>query len=368
VTDGPAYPALLDRSVEVILENQHPGGAYVASPSLEAYRLSWLRDGAFVADAMSRAGRGSSAEAFFGWVARLVEARAEAIVALVLRRRSGDEIGRDEHLHCRYTVDGREHEAPWSNHQLDGWAMWLWCVDGHSARHGWEPEPIRGALALVTRYVTAFATEPCFDWWEERWGRHVATLAAVSAGLDAAAGWSFLPSDVRAEAARVASEARETILRDGVEEGRLAGRLEDARLDGSLIACATPFRVLAPGDPVMEETVRALHDELAHGGVHRYPGDRYYGGGEWLLLAALLGWWALEAGREELARSQLAWVAAQARAGDDLPEQVSHHLLVPEAYAEWEDRWGPPPIPLLWSHAWFLALALALGYDVRYDS
>jgi len=110
--------------------------------------------------------------------------------------------------------------------------------------------------------------------------------------------------------------------------------------------------------------VGALRAELAHGGVHRYPGDRYYGGGEWLLLAALLGWWALEAGLEELARSQLAWVAAQAHDGGSLPEQVSHHLLVPAAYAEWEARWGPPAVPLLWSHAWFLALGLALGYDV----
>ena len=28
---------------------------------------------------------------------------------------------------------------------------------------------------------------------------------------------------------------------------------------------------------------------------------------------------------------------------------------------EWVARWGPPPSPLLWSHAMFLDLALALG-------
>jgi isomaltose glucohydrolase len=361
---GP-YDDLLRRSVAVILENQDEGGAYLASPSLATYRMSWLRDGAFIADATSRVGERASAEAFFLWVARVVvEPRADRVAELIARHRAGGEVGRDEHLHARYTADGREGSEPWSNHQLDGWAMWLWAVDGHLARHRWDPEPVRGALQLVTRYVAEFRHEPCFDWWEERWGRHVATLAAVYGGLAAAADWDFLSPGVREEAAQAADEVRDSILRDGIEDGRLVGRFEDARVDASLLACATPFRVLDPRHPVLDTTVRALEAEIAHGGVHRYPGDRYYGGGEWLLLAALLGWWAAEAARDDLARAQLDWVAAQAVDGGDLPEQVSGHLLVPEAYDEWVVKWGPPPVPLLWSHAWFLALALELGYEV----
>jgi isomaltose glucohydrolase len=363
---GPArnYDALLRRSVDVILENQDTGGAYLASPSVSTYRMSWLRDGAFIADAMSRVGEGASAEAYFLWVRRVVEARADHIAGLIARHGAGGEIGPGEHLHARYTADGREGLARWSNHQLDGWGMWLWAVDGHVRRQGWDPEPIRAALQLVTRYVAEFWREPCFDWWEERWGRHVATLASAYGGLTAARGWDFLAPDVRDEAVLAAGEIREAILRDGVEDGRLVGRFEDARVDGSLLACATPFRVFDPGDPVMDATVHALEAEIAHGGVHRYPGDRYYGGGEWLLLAALLGWWAAEAGWDDLARAQLEWVAAQADDGGDLPEQVSDHLLVPEAYDEWVAKWGPPPVPLLWSHAWFLALALEVGYEV----
>lgn len=355
---------LLRRSVEVILENQDPGGAYLASPGLDVYRLSWLRDGGFIADAMSRAGESASAEAYFGWVARIVRDRAEHVEELVERRRRGDDVGRHEHLHCRYRVDGSENPDAWSNHQLDGWGLWLWAVDAHATRRGWDPRPIAAELELVTRYVAAFALDPCYDWWEERWGRHVATLAAVYGGLDAASRWPFLSDDVRAEARRTAVLVRETVVRDGVADGRLVGRLEDPAVDGSLLACSTPFRVLAPDDPVMEATVRALEDEIAHGGVHRYPGDDYYGGGEWLLLAALFGWWAAEAGRDDLARAQLEWVASQAGAGGDLPEQTSEHLLVPDGYRKWEEMWGPPPVPLLWSHAWFLALALELGYNL----
>jgi isomaltose glucohydrolase len=66
---------LAKRSVEVILAGQSPSGAYVACPSFEQYRFCWLRDGAFIADAMREAGQVESADRFFDWVARVVLAR-----------------------------------------------------------------------------------------------------------------------------------------------------------------------------------------------------------------------------------------------------------------------------------------------------
>ena len=36
-------------------------------------------------------------------------------------------------------------------------------------------------------------------------------------------------------------------------------------------------------------------------------------------------------------------------------------LLAPEHYEPWVAKWGPPPCPLLWSHAMFLTLAHELG-------
>jgi hypothetical protein len=38
-------------------------------------------------------------------------------------------------------------------------------------------------------------------------------------------------------------------------------------------------------------------------------------------------------------------------------------VLHPDGYESWVDRWGPPPSPLLWSHAMFIDLALELGAD-----
>ena len=67
---------LAARSVAVIRDHQSGSGAYLAAPFPAAYRNAWLRDGAFVADGMSRMGERASAEAFFGWCAGVVEARA----------------------------------------------------------------------------------------------------------------------------------------------------------------------------------------------------------------------------------------------------------------------------------------------------
>ena len=145
-------------------------------------------------------------------------------------------------------------------------------------------------------------------------------------------------------------------------DGRLAARLGEGGLDASLIAVATPFGLLGLDDPLMEATVRTVESELMAGrGVHRHPGDEFYGGGLWVILAGLLGWHYARVGRVEEARAELDWIAAAASGDGELPEQLEEHLLHPRKRAEWVDRWGPPARPLLWSHALFLALALELG-------
>jgi GH15 family glucan-1,4-alpha-glucosidase len=151
---------------------------------------------------------------------------------------------------------------------------------------------------------------------------------------------------------------------EAVVDGRLVKWLGGDGLDASLIACATPFRLFPPDAPVICSTIQGLEEGLAHGGVHRYAADTYYGGGEWPLLAALLGWHYVELGRDEEAWSQLRWVAATARPSGELPEQVASHLLSPEHEQEWIDRWGPSACPLLWSHAMYLTLAVELGLPV----
>lgn len=314
---------LTGRSIGIIRDGQTASGAYLACPTFAPYRFCWFRDGSFIADAMSTVGETASAEAFFRWCSDVILARRDRVAA-------GD------HLHARYTAAGRETDVEWPTFQLDGFGLWLWALRRHERRHGSSLAPFREAAELTTGYLAARWREPCTDWWEERVGMHAATLASIYAGL-----------------AAFEHEEADAVLR--------AIAIEEATLDASLIACATPFAVVAPEAfaPVLAD----IEAELVSpgGGVHRHPADVYYGGGEWLLLTALLGWHYAELGRTGEARDKLEWVAAHADEEGRLPEQSQDHLLAPETYDGWVDKWGPPPSPLLWSHALFLLLADRLG-------
>jgi isomaltose glucohydrolase len=354
--------SLVRHSVEVIEANQAPSGAYTASPNFAVYRYSWFRDGAFIADAMSRAGRPESADAFHDWCDRVIVSRAGQIQSLRGRRARGERIPPEDFLPCRYTLEGEESLDDWWEFQLDGYGMWLWALDQHAIRHGLSLHEHAEAAELTVRYLTTFWVEPCYDWWEEHPDhRHSSTLAALHGGLSAAAGWDVLAPDVRQVARDAAGEIRARVLDEGVRDGHLVKWLNGDDLDASLIACSTPFRLLGPDEPLMGATIKALEANLAHGGVHRYSGDSYFGGGEWPLLSALLGWHYAEAGRIADACTQLLWVADHAQANGDLPEQVSGHLLAPDQYEPWVTRWGPLATPLLWSHAMFITLADELG-------
>lgn len=301
--------ALARRSVEVIREGQAPSGAYVACPTFEPYRFSWFRDGSFIADAMSRVGEVESAEAFFGWCSRVILARRER-----------------EWLAARYTLEGEDDTGEWPLLQHDGYGLWLWALHGHCARHGRRAERWREAVAVTAAYLARVWREPCTDWWEERTGHHAATLACIAAGLRA---WELeQPIDLE---------------------------LAEDRTDASLL-------VLVPLGLGDRSVVERIERELVSpgGGVHRHLDDVYYGGGEWLLLTAMLGWAYAELGIFE-AEVKLDWVVAHSTPKGELPEQSQDHLLHPESWEPWAAKWGPPPSPLLWSHAMFLTLAHELG-------
>ncbi len=354
---------LARRSVEVIRTNQDPSGAYVACPTFPIYHYSWLRDGAFIADAMSRAGDIASAEAFFGWCARIMEGRASRIETLIARAKRGEPIDIEAFLPARYRLDGSESTDDWTDFQLDGYGTWLWALGAHSQRHSRSVAPYRAGALESARYVAAFWEHPSYDWWEEHAERrHTSTLAAIYGGLRAAASWTELEVSERAEFSIVADLIQDTVVKDASKLGRLRKWLGGSGLDASLIAVATPFRLLEPNNALVRTTVEAIEADLVHaGGVHRYAGDTFYGGGEWLLLAAFLGWHYAEIGRFRDAERELDWIASRANDNGELPEQVPDHLLAPDEYASWQARWGPIARPLLWSHAMFLSLALELG-------
>jgi len=310
-----------EKSAAVITAYQQPQGAYPASPNFINYQYSWFRDGAFIADGMSRAGHIESAERFFTWCARIVNDRRDYIL-------DGGT------LDARYTYDGHESSEAWETFQLDGYGTLLWAMKQHAIRHHRNIEQFQEAAGLIQHYLATHWQEPCFDWWEERKGRHAASLACIYAGLKAY-------EHPEAEAVRTAIN------------------ISQERTDASLLICAL-------FDAVDRETFAPLltriETELVSrdGGVYRYRDDTYYGGGEWPVLTAMLGWYYVRLGRLNDAEQKLSWIVAQMQDNGWIAEQSQTNLLHPEHYDPWVEKWGEPANPLLWSQAMLLNLASEL--------
>jgi GH15 family glucan-1,4-alpha-glucosidase len=364
-------------SIGVLLAGQHPGGGYVACPTYPTYHYVWLRDGAFCAYALGLHGEHGSAAAFHGFVARTLLRYHGLFEAVTTAGTDGVNV---PHMPpTRFTLTGhleQPHQsesggqpvdpgspadggqAPWPNFQLDGYGIWLWALAQH-VRHGYPlTADQQQAVALVSRYLQVVGAWNCFDCWEEhlQW-RHTSTLGAVIAGLTAAA---ELVGD--AAAVRHAEALRGLLADEHVRAGAFIKHTGSDGIDASLLWLTTPFAVVPADDPIMRRTVERIIEELTgpSGGVRRYLGDTFYGGGEWVLLTAWLGTHMSAVGDLDGARQRLDWVESMFTADGHLPEQVTEHPQAPDMVALWVMRWGPVARPLLWSHAMHLVLVRCL--------
>ena len=375
---------LFTRSIEIIKANQTQSGAYLASPNFAVYHYCWFRDGAYIAYAMDLAGEHGSSMRFYDWAATAIAERADRVERAVASAARGELPAPDDILHTRYTAEGVAADSDWPNFQLDGFGTLLWGISRHLSLTGRSlgdvPGTWREAVLLLVRYLGALWSMPCYDCWEEFGDKvHTSTLAALYGGLQAAAQMlgtaheepahnpkSGYPLGSRSPkldalaASEAASLIRRFVLDKCVSGGSLCKFIGSDAVDASLLHVATPYGLLSPQDPVMKRTVERIEADLRRegGGVHRYMEDSYYGGGEWVLLTAYLGWYYIDSGQAARAQALLTWVEGQAEAGGALPEQVACHLNQPEMLPVWEKRWGPIASPLLWSHASYLTLML----------
>jgi GH15 family glucan-1,4-alpha-glucosidase len=359
---------LYERSLSVILDNQEPGGAYLACPTMPDYRFSWFRDGAYIAYALTLHGQSSSrsykgsmaaqwesAARFHTWCADVINRRAERLERCIERAQSGQPLILADTLNARYRVDGEDGPDDWPDFQLDGLGTWLWSLAEFVTQARFRPLPLawEQAAGLTARYLAALWRTPCYDCWEERGNDiHISTLAAVYAGLEAAV--RMIPG---LDLVGIAQQIREFVLNYGLTPGgELAKSVGLDMVDANLLSVAVPHGLLRPTDPIMQRTVARIERELRapDSGVHRHLEDVYYGGGAWVLLALWLAWYYLEIGNTQSADELIAWSENQAGSDYHLPEQVNTVMLAPAFYDDWVKRRGPIANPLLWSHAKYL--------------
>lgn len=371
------------KSIQIIKEGQSPSGAYIASPNFPTYHYCWLRDGSFIAHAMDVAGETESAEAFFRWVGRTIQKYGYKVAEVRRLLEKGLPIGKDDTMHTRFTLDGEEDtsDSTWGNFQVDGYGTWLWALAEHVRRTGNVSllRKLAEPIDITLQYLELVWKLPNYDCWEEHPEYlHPYSLATVYGGLAAVDGlvqdglFAAPAVDVR----RLANQVSDFLQKYAVGDGVFVKHIRPANgkgtpsqfigsgVDASLLGLAIPYHVFPLDDPLIVGTIQAIERDLHHprGGVYRYKEDVYYGGGEWILLAAWLGWYDAQVGNLDRAEELLHWIEAQADGEEQLAEQISDHILAPDQYEPWLKKWGPVAKPLLWSHAMYIILVNAIQH------
>lgn len=353
----PTYLAndpLARQSLELILKWQDASGSYVASPTFSQYGYAWLRDGSFCALAMYLSGEVESARRFNSWVGRTVVKHQDLFIDGARNLQLGIGILPEDSPPTRFHLDGSvesDHHEVWPNYQLDGYGTWLAVLNQTETTFS---ETVLNAVRIVADFLTVAWNHPCYDCWEEGADDiHGSTLLAVAGGLKAAA---EITSDSRY------LDGYQNVIRriesDFVVDGHFVKNSGSSRIDAGLAWAALPHRAYEASHPLVLGTLDAIKNGLQNtpGGVKRYIGDTYYGGGDWVLLEGLLAWNEAAHGNRSFWETSRKWFGSIADSRFLLPEQLLDDVQQPTMIVPWEEKWGSVAHPLLWSHAMYLLM------------
>ncbi|SKA93081.1 Glycosyl hydrolases family 15 [Caloramator quimbayensis] len=346
---------IVEKSIEIILKNQHITGSYIACPNFDTYKYCWLRDGSFTAYAVDLYGYYDSAEKYFDWVDRVIKIQRDKVDEIVKMTEKNEPLLNFDYLPTRYNLNGEAEDDEWPNFQIDGYGTWLWALAQHILLTGNRELIFRysDSIKITIDYLLLLWRYPNYDCWEENGDKvHTSTLSCVYGGLKSI---SEFIEDERIN--NTLDEIKKFITSKCLLDGRLVKYEGSKCVDASLIWTSVPFGIFNPKDTIIENTIREIENKLVHNfGTHRYAEDTYYGGGEWILLTGYLGWYYCKAGDLKRARMCLDWMESHADENGELVEQVLDHVNDKEYIDKWKNLWGEVAKPLLWSHAMYLIL------------
>ena len=353
-----------------VQESGAPAGQIPASLPLAAsvgdfhhiWNITWVRDGAYAAAALARAG--------------FPERAVQALAFMVQPGRTGDweaYVGGPHALSvCRIYGDGSEWtdlDENGPNIEFDGFGLWLWAVG--EARDSGAALPaelvetaLDGVADVIVRLVdpTTGLLQPDSSIWERHWNGHQEQFTYTNA-------WAVAGLRVAAELAEERGERdRATVYRDTLE--RIAAAMATELVDGSGILAASREQRLVGGehldlaaveafnvgalDPrgaVFDATLAAWDDGLRVASGHGYMRNddgSVYDSHEWLVMDLRLAEALRRSCRAERATALEDWVLETARANDGIVPE----LLQPER----GDFAGPAPMLGFGAGAWMLAL------------
>jgi GH15 family glucan-1,4-alpha-glucosidase len=351
----------------------HAGGIVAANDSditdfaRDTYSYVWPRDGALVSSALMHAGHAGAPARFLGFCSRVVSPNG------YLRHKYNPDGSLASTWHG-YVRDGK----PVLPIQEDETALVIWALGEYFDLYQRIEETAPFYRGLVTRpadFLVDYVDQrtglplPSFDLWEERWGVHAFTVAAVIAGLRAAGrlatefGETERAARYLAGAERMLEGARAVLWNEQAQRfARMAtpgpgGYTLDMTMDASLFGLVL-LGALPADDPQAALTLQQVKERLwvqtDIGGMARYENDSYQqveakdtvrvAGNPWFVCTMWLARYQLMRARtqDELAPGLelLEWAAERALPSGTMAEQLHPYTGDPLSVS-----------PLTWSHA-----------------
>lgn len=357
----------IDRDGAILAANDSD----ISTAVRDTYSYMWPRDGALVANALTRAGYVDLPRAFFEFCQRVLT--------------------REGYLLHKYNPDGSLASSwhPWKREgkktlpiQEDETALTLWALWEHFQRFG-DVYFIKPLYRSMIRPMADFLADyrdpdtglpfPSYDLWEERYGILGWTCGATFGGLHAGA--NFAQAFGEEEAAEKYRKAARAVkagvdkylwLSDKNRFARMVNHKPDGKweidpvIDASLVGL-WQFGMYDPADSKIVDTMQAIQDRLwvktDVGGVARYEKDDYHQvsqdfddvpGNPWFITTLWLAEWYAVTARDrdglDKALELLNWVAARSLDSGVLAEQVNPYTNDPLSVS-----------PLTWSHAAYVS-------------
>ena len=199
-----------------------------------------------------------------------------------------------------------------------------------------------------------------YDLWEENEGIHTYSLATIFSSFDAMIKiYEIVKPEFEKNRLKIEKiekelqilrkylvEIKNYILKNLYDNNKKTFiRNKDQKMDISLLGLVTPFKVIAPKEKKMLNTLEKIELTLRTytGGYLRYEGDNYAGGNPWVIANLWMAEYCLEAGNKKKARECFEFVVKTATEHGYLAEQIDNSTM----QAKWV-------IGLGWSHAMFI--------------
>ena len=356
----------IDREGAILAANDHD----VADRATDHYSYLWTRDGAFIANAMDRAGYSHITRKFFDLCGRIVH--------------------KDGYFLQKYNPDGTlasSWHACWDpalNKNLvpiqeDETALVLWALWEHYARFRdieFAHRLYRKMVVPCAEFMLSFRDaetglpQPSWNLWEDRRGIHSFTCATVVAGLRAAANFAEVFGEIeRVERYRTTADQIVLGMRSHLyseSDGRFLrglisdsdGRLyPDNTVDASLFGTFY-FGCLDPGDLMVVQSMHAVEERLSvDGGITRFENDGYMRsdnskiGNAWFISTLWLAEYYIAKAKDknelQKALNLIEWCADHALDSGVMSEQIDASTGKQVSVS-----------PLTWSHSTFVSTVL----------